>query len=317
MNNLNIKLYGGIRMMKLATKLFAIGFGLLLLGTSPVKGQSSADSSEDPVYLMIRTDDLGMSHSVNMGLKKLLDTGYPVSVSVMFACPWYPEAVEILKQYDNTSVGIHLTLNSEWKHYRWGPVTGREAVPSLVDENGFFFHSASTLYENNPKRSEVEKELRAQIERALDSGLQIDYVDYHMGTATGDPMFRNVTEKLAKEYGLGLWGYFPGERYDSHYRARPEDKPDSLVAMVNRMKPGYNYMVTHVGLDNEELGAMKDMNTGAPLANMSANRQGELDALASDAFAKALKENRIQLVTFKDLIDAKGLNNMKRPGDSD
>ncbi|MGK7369050.1 MAG: ChbG/HpnK family deacetylase, partial [Candidatus Halalkalibacterium sp. M3_1C_030] len=264
-------------------------------------------------YLMIRTDDIGMSHSVNTGLKKLLDTGYPVSVSVMFACPWYQEAVAILKEYENTSIGVHLTLNSEWEHYRWGPVAGREAVPSLVDENGFFFHSSSTLYENQPKRTELEKELRAQIERALASGLDIDYVDYHMGTAMGDPMFREVTENLAKEYKLGLWGYFESNEFYDHYRALPENKIDSLLTMMNRVEPGYSYLVTHVGIDNEELGAMKDMNNSAPLAKMSANRQGELDALTSDAFAKALKENGIKLVTFGDLIDIKGLINMKRP----
>lgn len=276
-----------------------------------------AQSETEPVYLMIRTDDLGMSHSVNMALKQLLDTGYPVSVSVMFACPWYQEAASILKQYDNASVGIHLTLNSEWEHYRWGPVAGQEAVPSLVDENGYFFHSASTLYANNPVREEVEKELRSQIERALATGLQIDYVDYHMGTAIGNPAFREVTENLAREYGLGLWGYFSSTRFDPHYRAQPEDKLDSLVAVTKRLKPGYNYLVTHVGLDNEELGAMKDMNTGAPLANMSANRQGELDALTSEAFAKALEENNIRLATFKDLIDSSGLENMRRPEELD
>ncbi len=296
----------------------AFGIGILctiilVSGTVTAFSQSTDMTTDSEKYLMIRTDDIGMSHSVNTAVTKLLDTGYPVSVSVMFACPWYQEAVSILKEYENTSIGIHLTLNSEWEHYRWGPVTGREAVPSLVDENGFFFHSSSTLYENQPSRAELEKELRAQIERALASGLDIDYVDYHMGTAMGDPMFREVTESLAKEYQLGLWGYFGSSEFYDHYRASPEDKIDSLVTMMNRVEPGYSYLVTHVGIDNAELGAMKDMNNSSPLAKMSANRQGELDALTSEAFAKALKDNNIKLVTFGDLIDIKGIENMKRP----
>ena len=90
----------------------------------------------EPVYLLIRSDDAGMSHSVNMALQRLMDTGLPVSVSVMFTCPWYQETVEILKRHPNVAVGIHLTLNSEWKNYRWGPVSGREAVPTLVDAEG-------------------------------------------------------------------------------------------------------------------------------------------------------------------------------------
>jgi len=286
---------------------------ILQAGTITGFSQSTNAESETEKYLMIRTDDVGMSHSVNTAVGKLLDTGYPVSVSVMFACPWYQEAVSILKEYENASIGIHLTLNSEWEHYRWGPVAGREAVPSLVDESGYFFHSSSTLYNNQPKRSELEKEIRAQIERALASGLEIDYVDYHMGTAMGDPMFRKVTEDLAKEYKLGLWGYFGSTEYYDHYRASPKDKIDSLITMVNRMEPGYNYLVTHVGIDDAELGAMKDMNNSSPLAEMSANRQGELDGLTSEAFANALKENNIKLVTFGDLIEIKGLEYMKRP----
>lgn len=291
----------------------AICILFLLFGPMSVLSQVTDNLGATEKYLLIRTDDVGMSHSVNMAVTKLLDTGYPVSVSVMFACPWYQEAVSILKKYDNASVGIHLTLNSEWQHYRWGPVAGQSAVPSLVDKNGFFFHSSSTLYDNQPVRAELEKELRAQIERALASGLEIDYVDYHMGTAMGDPMFREVTEKLAKEYKLGLWGYFGSTEYYDHYRARPADKIDSLVTMVNRMEPGYNYLVTHVGIDNAELGAMKDMNNSSPLDEMSANRQAELDALTSEAFGNVLKKNGIKLITFGDLIDIKGLENMERP----
>jgi len=62
-----------------------------------------------------------MSHSVNMALLRLIETGLPVSVSVMFPTPWYQETVEILKRHPQVAVGIHLTLNSEWKIYRWGP----------------------------------------------------------------------------------------------------------------------------------------------------------------------------------------------------
>src|SRR2546426_9237356 len=122
----------------------------LLLASSPtfVFGQAAATArarTPDPVSLIIRTDDVGMSHSVNMALQRLIDTGLPLSVSVMFACPWYQETVEILKRHPAVAVGIHLTLNSEWKNYRWGPVTGREAVPTLVDSNGYFFQSAEAL----------------------------------------------------------------------------------------------------------------------------------------------------------------------------
>ena len=91
-----------------------------------------------------------MSHSVNTALEKLIESGLPVSVSVMFPTPWYQETVEMLKRHPNTSVGIHLTLNSEWKNYRWGPVLGRSAVPTLVDTDGYFFASSADLPSTKP-----------------------------------------------------------------------------------------------------------------------------------------------------------------------
>jgi len=295
--------------------------GWMLLASSPaVVSAQSAMSSKAPaaptaVSLIIRTDDIGMSHSVNMAMQQLVRTGIPVSVSVLFVCPWYQEAVEILKQYPNVSVGIHLALNSEWKNYRWGPVAGSAAVPSLVDENGFFFSSSEAVHQRNPKLEEVEKELRAQIDRALRSGVKIDYVDYHMGTVTKYPEWRALTERLAQEYGFGMSEYF-GETEDSpHYFAAPAVKLDTLVAMIDRLKPGLNLIVTHVGIDDAELGALLDMNTNQPLPDMSKNRQGELTALTSPRFSAALKARNVVLLTYRDLIAKEGLKSMRRPVD--
>jgi len=287
---------------------------LLCASVAPgVPTTALAQASVDPVTLIIRTDDIGMSHSVNVAMQKLVSTGLPISVSVMFACPWYQEAVEILKQHPNASVGIHLVLNSEWKNYRWGPVAGAAAVPSLVDENGYFFPAGDALRAHNPSVAEVEKELRAQIDRALRSGVKIDYVDYHMGTAVRWPDFQAVTERLAQEYGLGMSHYF-GESEDSpQYFAAPARKMDSLTVMIDRMKPGLNLVITHVGIDDAELGALLDMNTSDPLPDMSKNRQGELTALTSARFTAALKARNVVLLTYRDVIAKEGLKSMRRP----
>ena len=254
-----------------------------------------------------------MSHSVNMALEKLIATGFPVSVSVMFPTPWYQETVDILKRHPEVAVGIHLTLNSEWKNYRWGPVLGRTAVPSLVDADGYFFPSSEALHQNHPDLKEVEKELRAQIERARGSGLKIDYVDYHMGTAVRYPEFREIAERLAKEYGLGMSQYFGEARHDPQYSAAPAAKTDSLLAMVDRLRPPFNLVVTHVGIDNAELGALLDMNTDGGLPEMSKNRQGELDAITSQRFRDAIKAHNVQLLTYRQLIAMQGLRSMHRP----
>lgn len=253
-----------------------------------------------------------MSHSVNMAIKKVIESGLPASVSVMFACPWYQEAVDILKEHPEVSVGIHLTLNAEWKNYRWGPVSGKDAVPSLVDEYGYFFPSRSKLFGNNPKIEEIEKELRAQIERAMNSGIKIDYIDFHMGAAVETEETRALSEKLAKEYGLGISMYF-GEKYSNEtYGAELGEKSKALTTVINELEPGLNLQVTHVGFDNPELAAMIDMNSFG-LKEMSKHREGELNSLLSGEFRNALKENDVKSVTYREVIKMIGLENMKRP----
>lgn len=279
-------------------------------------GQADARRADEPgpTYLLVRTDDAGMSHSANRGLERLLESGLPVSVSVMFACPWYQETVEILKRYPAASVGIHLTLNSEWKNYRWGPVAGASAVPTLVDSLGHFFPSSEMLYRNVPNLREVETELRAQIDRARRSGLRIDYVDYHMGTVVGRPELRGLAERLAAEYGLGMSQYFGEARHDPQYAAAPPAKVDSLAAMVGRLRERFNVVVTHVGIDDPELRALVDMNTSYPLPDMSRHRQGELDALTSQRFIDAIRARNVRLITYRQLIEMQGLKSMRRPG---
>lgn len=87
----------------------------------------------------------------------------------------------------------------------------------------------------------------------------------------------------------------------------------SLVAVIDRLQPQFNVVVTHVGIDDAELGALLDMNTSGPLPEMSKNRQGELDALTSQRFRDALKARNVRLLTYRDLIAIQGLKSMRRP----
>lgn len=263
--------------------------------------------------LIIRCDDIGMSHAVNLAAQEMTATGIPFSASVMFVCPWYLEAVEILKNQPHVTAGIHLTLNAEWKNYRWGPVAGKDAVPSLVDEKGFFFPSRGTLFANNPNTAEIEKELRAQIERALKSGLKVEYVDYHMGTAVDKPEYRAIVENLAGEYNLGISRYFGEIDVNSMYFASPETKIDTLINTVNKLNDSvYSLLVCHIGKDTPELAAMVDLNIIGP-NEMSKNRNAELEALKSKEFSETLKKNNVELITYSDLIKKIGLGNMESP----
>src|SRR5882757_2850127 len=132
--------------------------GLLVLlagGFQTCKGQTT-----NGARLIIRCDDIGFCHGVNMAFKRVADQGMVSSASVIVNSPWLDEAVEILKQHPEISVGVHLALNSEWKEYKWGPVTPYDQVPSLVDPFGKFYGTRKEFFSHQPKISEVAKELR-------------------------------------------------------------------------------------------------------------------------------------------------------------
>jgi predicted glycoside hydrolase/deacetylase ChbG (UPF0249 family) len=265
------------------------------------------------IPLLIRCDDIGMCHAVNSAAQEVIESGIPFSASVMFACPWYQEAVDILREHPEVSVGVHLTLNAEWKHYRWGPVAGWG--PSLVDSNGYFFPSRQLFFEHHPKLEEVERELRAQIERAFRTGLRIDYLDYHMGTAVDTPELRRLVWRLAQEYQLGISRFFGEVDVEGLYATRPPRKIDTLVALVSRLEPGVpRLLVFHIGLETPEMNALVDLNPFG-LSEMSTYRQAELRALVSPAFRAALEKKNVRLMTYRELIAKTGLPKMKTPSE--
>ncbi len=284
-------------------KVFLYGFLFTLLLTG-------LNFSQEKKEVIIRCDDIGMCHSVNMAAKELIEAEIPFSASVMFVCPWYQEAVDLLKKHPEVSVGVHLTLNAEWKNFRWGPVLGKQAVPSLVDSCGYFTPSRSLFYKNNPRLEEIELELRAQIERAIQSGLKIDYVDYHMGTAVDKIEYREIVEKLAGEFNLGISRYFGEEDMMNVYDVKTEDKADSLKKIICNLKgTDTGLLVCHIGKEFPELCAMTDLNTFG-LTDMCKHRSAELEALKS---VSKTKFDNIRFLTYRQKITETGLENMKRP----
>ncbi len=287
---------------------------LVITWASATSFPSAAAGAEGPKQLLIRCDDIGMSHTVNMAVRELIETGMPFSASVMIACPWYLEAVDILKANPQIGVGIHLTLNSEWRSYKWGPVLGATAVPSLVDDSGHFYASEAEFASAGADLNEVEMELRAQIERALDAGLRVDYLDYHMLTATSTPEMTAIVEKLATEYGLGLARYF-GETAVSIWGEEPEDKLSKLLDHVREIRPGLNLLVIHLGMETPEMSAMVDMNNERDPYRVAIHRQAELDAITSPAFRAAIVAAGIELLTYKNVVAEIGLDSMAPPTD--
>lgn len=163
----------------------------------------------DDRIAVVHVDDIGMCHASNDGAFECLENGPATCGSIMVPCPWFGEAAERARANPDLDLGVHLTLNAEWPHYRWGPVAGRDRVPSLLDADGML---PRTLHEvvQNAKPAEVEVELRAQIDRALAAGVDVTHLDSHMGTVMTPP-FVGIYARLAREYRLPLFILRPDE----------------------------------------------------------------------------------------------------------
>lgn len=285
---------------------------MLLLGWIAA-GQGQPATTNAP-RLIIRTDDIGFCHGVNQAFKRVAEQGVVSSASVMVTTPWLDEAVGILKQHPEISVGVHLVLNSEWKEFKWGPVTPWDQVPSLVDPYGKFYGSRKELFSHRPKMSEVAKELRAQIDLALRKGLKISCIDNHMGAAIATLEFQEEMEKIAKEYHIGISRYFGEKEVPIVYDVPPEQKLSQALKNLDTItNAGLYLLVCHVGTDEAEMQAMTDLNKFGP-KNMAQHRQAEADVLCSPAYKAALQARGIQLVGYQAIV---AQEKMRRPFVSD
>jgi predicted glycoside hydrolase/deacetylase ChbG (UPF0249 family) len=141
---------------------------------------SHLDIPRDYAILLPNHDDLGMSWGSNQAFKDLAKCGFIKSSSVMVPCPWFSGVVKEVRKHQQLNIGVHLTLTSEWVEYRWRPISTSKKSSGLVDDDGFFWRSRSLL-RNNISVSAAEIELKAQIETALSSGIDVTHLDCHMG----------------------------------------------------------------------------------------------------------------------------------------
>jgi len=148
--------------------------------------------------LILHVDDAGMSWDSNEGAVRALEKGVATSVSVMMPCPWVSGFVHYLKDHPATDAGLHLTLTSEWRDYRWSPLTGKPAAPGLVDSEGAFWPSVEDVT-THATADEVEAEIRAQLARAQAMGFQPTHLDSHMGTLFAKPEFLERYIKIGME----------------------------------------------------------------------------------------------------------------------
>jgi hypothetical protein len=168
--------------------------------------QSGGAEPSDKLVIA-HADDVGMCHGANTAFAAVAGRGFITSGSVMVPCPWFPEIAEMAAANPAHDLGVHLTLTSEWRHYRWRPLTDRSSSAGLVDESGFMWRTAKAV-RRHARPEAVEIELRAQIDLALASGIDATHLDCHMGTAL-TAEFADIYLRLGRDYRLPV--LFPRE----------------------------------------------------------------------------------------------------------
>ena len=269
----------------------------------------------DAKLLIVHADDLGMAHSVNEATIKAFKTGLVNSGSIMVPCGWLSEIAAYARANPQADLGLHLTLTSEWTPLRWGPVSPRDRVSSLLDKDGYFnLTESDAAAKADPKQ--VEMEIVAQIEKARALGIQPTHLDSHMGTLYQNKELFQVFLRVARNQKLPVrvakaWftraDFLPETlTADDVYIDRVLDINPSVAAndwakfysdAIKNLEPGVTEIVIHLAHDDAEMqGATADHpNWGA------AWRQRDFDFFTSDAFRKLLQENQIKLITWREL----------------
>jgi hypothetical protein len=267
--------------------------------------------------VIFHVDDAGMSYDSDRGAIQALEEGVATSTSVMMPCPWVPHMAAYLKSHPQTDAGLHLTLTSEWDNYRWGPVVGKPAVPGLADPQGYLWQTVQDVL-NHATVEEFEKEIRAQIDKALAVGITPTHLDSHMGTCFYEPFIEAYVKvgiekkipvlmigagpevgKLAlllRAMGNRIWK--AGLPVIDDLVTQPTNAPEyeqrkqQLIKLLTEMKPGITQIIVHCTAPTEVF---------AQISGSGKAREAELRLMLDPDIRSFLKKEGIVLTTWREL----------------
>jgi predicted glycoside hydrolase/deacetylase ChbG (UPF0249 family) len=268
----------------------------------------------DTKLVILHADDLAVAHSEDAASFAALDKNAVSSASIMVPCPWLTEVADYAKAHPDADLGLHLTLTSEWKTYRWGSVSPSDKVPSLLDAAGTFY-STTDAAAAHAKPDQAEAEIRSQIERAMAYGIHPTHLDSHMGTMFATPELFTAYVKVAHDYHLPFLAVKVTDQrarllsllspsdvlFDTVVIAppnlQPADRKSFYLNSIKDIKPGLTYFIVHLAYDDSESRAMMGQNE--PFG--AAWRQADFDIVTSAEFQQALRDNHIVVIRWRDL----------------
>lgn len=271
--------------------------------------------------VILHADDIGMCQASVDAYADLLEFGVMSSAATMVPCPWFPAAAEYFRSQSgnpNFDMGVHATLNSEWGTFRWGPISTRDTASGLLDEHGYFYSRSEPTGERaNPDA--VEKELTAQVERALAAGFDVTHMDTHMLTAF-EPRLMAAYLRVAEKFGLPAFALHPDHEWMSettpkvrkmlldaqergmalfdHFDALSLDDPNNRLQEMKRAlydaPMGLSAIVFHPVRDSAEVRGMgKDW----------ACRVADHDLFVNEALRQTIADAGVQVIGYRILRD--------------
>jgi predicted glycoside hydrolase/deacetylase ChbG (UPF0249 family) len=265
--------------------------------------------------LIVHADDLAAAHSVNAATFKAMESGLVNSASIMVPCPWLPEVADYARRHPDADLGLHLTLTSEWKTYRWGAVLSKERAPTLYAPDGYLYPTEGAAAARIAVR-EAEAEIRAQIARARAFGIRPTHLDSHMRTLyTTRPLFEmflrvgreeRLPVMVSREWferapflpaALGPDGLVLDRVVSADPSVRPDRWAEFYTDVIKNLKPGVTELIVHLAYDDEEMRAVAlgHADWGA------AWRQRDFDFFTGETFRRLLKEHDVKLVTWREI----------------
>lgn len=270
----------------------------------------------DARLLIVNADDIGMCHGQNLGAIRSITEGLVSSCSLMAPTPWFLHAAEFLRRNPEVPFAVHLTVVSEYRHYRWGPLAPPAEVPSLLDESGYFF--GDDRFEHMLETAdigELETEFRAQIEAVLGLGLEPTHLDSHYGPHEQRQDIFDLVVSLAREHGLAVRAGSPdlvqslleqGLPAAEHGvldsgRIPPEEKAEVLAARLRELPAGLSEWALHPGIATEELRAVMADPRVPGVTGTPEGRQSDFDVAVSEEVARIVEEEGIRIIGYCEL----------------
>lgn len=278
-------------------------------------------SNSDRVVI-IHADDLGMCQSTITACEDLFQKNGITSAAIMVPCPWFLSAVDLTKKLNHFDLGVHLTLTSEWKHYRWRPLSTVDIRSGLIDPQGYFHKTSGDVFQNADPTF-VKQEINTQIERAITEGIVPTHIDTHMGSVAHpkfmfDYIQAAITRKIpamvfrfskTEWMGLGLDENSAAmiERYLAdlegngfplidHLRSMPLDQPNDRLEtakhIFKNLPGGITHFIIHPASDTEELRA---------ITPDWESRVGDYQLFMKEDIHKFLRNEGIHLIGYNEI----------------